>query len=268
MTRFQDISDAAEASRAAELHLRQLCETISLMRRDLLGLAELVQTQSTAPDHWDRFTDLLALTARAMRRKLSFDELTTIHKELTIALDQANALLPTPETKEMSTSDCQNEQHQQSSKKELYEIESRIEKAKQETDGSPETTKNPETVQSDKGRDNVTTTALEPNITLSFVLASCPQFLSFADQPIRHWRDFTQAADRICPMMGIATSVWRTARNAMGAENAAIVLAAMLERFSDIHNPGGYLRCLSVKAANASFTPGPMLMALQHRAAA
>lgn len=48
----------------------------------------------------------------------------------------------------------------------------------------------------------------------------------------------------------------------MGPEVAAVTVAAMLQRFDRIANPGGYLRALSAKAASGGFSPGPMVMAL------
>ena len=53
----------------------------------------------------------------------------------------------------------------------------------------------------------------------------------------------------------------------MGPEQAAVVLAAMLERFDDIRSPGGYLRRLGQKADAGAFSCGPMVMALMRKAA-
>ena len=63
-------------------------------------------------------------------------------------------------------------------------------------------------------------------------------------------------------MMGISPDAWVKAKIAMGPENAAIVLAALLQKIDDIHSPGGYLRALTDKATDGAFSPGPMVMAL------
>lgn len=68
-------------------------------------------------------------------------------------------------------------------------------------------------------------------------------------------------------MMGISPSAWDEARLVMGPEQAAIVLAAMLERFDEIRSPGGYLRTLVAKAEQNQFSSGPMIMALMRKAA-
>jgi replication initiation protein RepC len=54
----------------------------------------------------------------------------------------------------------------------------------------------------------------------------------------------------------------------MGPEQASIVVVAMLERFSNIRSPGGYLRALTSKAAAGEFSCGPMVMALIGRRSA
>lgn len=69
-------------------------------------------------------------------------------------------------------------------------------------------------------------------------------------------------------MMGISPSAWNDAKRDMGAAQASIALAAMLERVTDIRSPGGYLRSLSAKAAVGEFSCGPMIMALMRKDAA
>ena len=107
-----------------------------------------------------------------------------------------------------------------------------------------------------------------PNIPLPLVLEVCREVQSYSDGPIRHWHELVRAADLVRPMMGISPSAWDDARQEMGPEVAAVVLAAMLERFEDIRSPGGYLRSLSAKAAIDAFSCGPMVMALMRREAA
>ncbi|CAN0601097.1 unnamed protein product, partial [Ectocarpus sp. 12 AP-2014] len=107
-----------------------------------------------------------------------------------------------------------------------------------------------------------------PNVPLGLVLAVCEEFRTYVPDHIRHWHEFVRAADTIRPMMGISPSAWNDAVEAMGPEEAAVVLVAMLERFEDIRSPGGYLRHLTVKAAKGEFSCGPMVMALNRREAA
>jgi replication initiation protein RepC len=99
-------------------------------------------------------------------------------------------------------------------------------------------------------------------------MSICREILSYAGSEIRDWHDFVRLADIVGPMMGISPDVWDTARRDMGPEEAAVVVAAMLERFGEIRSPGAYLRTLSRRAADGAFSSAPMVMALSRREAA
>ena len=69
-------------------------------------------------------------------------------------------------------------------------------------------------------------------------------------------------------MMGISPDAWDEAKTALGPEDAAVVISALLQRFESIKSPGGYLRRLTQKATDGVFSTGPMVMALMRKAAA
>ncbi len=48
----------------------------------------------------------------------------------------------------------------------------------------------------------------------------------------------------------------------MGPENAAAVIAGILQRAEAIKSPGGYLRGLTEKSRAGQFSPWPMMLAL------
>jgi replication initiation protein RepC len=79
---------------------------------------------------------------------------------------------------------------------------------------------------------------------------------------IRHWRDLLAAAETVRPMLGISPSAWREACEVMGAQHAAITLAAIYQRADQINNAGGYLRSLTDRARDGKFSTWPMVMAL------
>ena len=106
-----------------------------------------------------------------------------------------------------------------------------------------------------------------PSLPLRLILSACGEIHGYADGAIRHWNDLLRAADTVRPMMGISATVWEDAKATMGAAEAATVVAAMLERFSDIRSPSGYLRHLSAKAVSENFSSAPMVMALARKAA-
>lgn len=264
--RFKEVCDAAEAVRAAEERYKRLRTTVSLMRRDLAGLAEYGRTQRPDLDLWDQFSDLALLTARDLRRKLTMEELQQIEAGLEEALDVARNRLDPIETEDMSINDAHIEQHYQNSNKDLYDFEPRLEKAR----GGAVVTGDPVTDVDGAAPDALPDQpdAKLPNIPLGLVLATCGEFRTYCDTRVRHWHELVRVADQVRPMMGISPSAWEDAKHHMGPEEAAVVVVAMLERFEEIHSPGGYLRSLTSKAALGEFSCGPMVMALMRRDAA
>lgn len=233
LTRFAEIMDTADATRAAEAEYQHNRRTVSLMRRDLAALTDYgLQTQ---PDvrKWDALDDMARLTARALRRTLQPQELEVIKTELEAAITVAKALLDIPATREMSTSDCQNEQHSQRSKKEEYIDE--------KNDGNEQ----------------------DPAVSVTTVLNICKEFKAYIQHDARCWPTLIQAAQTVGPMMGITKEAWLTATKAMGSKEAAFVLLAMLERFDQIKSPAAYLTHLTKKAGQGAFSCKPMLRSLQ-----
>ena len=268
--RFPEVCEAAEAVRAAEERYRRLRSTVSLMRRDLVGLVEY--GRSLRPDRaiWDQASDLAVLTARDLRRKLDFSELKQIEAALSGALDATRGLLEGDYTEDMSTNGVINEQHYQNSNKDSYDFEPHLEKAQGEG-GVPNEPMVAVAVDDSLLADPDHAIRKDnhlPRIPLGLVLTACNEFQTYADPPVRHWHDLVRVADVIRPMMGISPSAWDEAKRYMGPEEAAVVIVAMLERFADIRSPGGYLRTLSAKAALGEFSCGPMIMALMRKDAA
>jgi replication initiation protein RepC len=97
---------------------------------------------------------------------------------------------------------------------------------------------------------------------LSMVLRACPQMADYAPGGrIDHWRELMSAAIVVRSMLGVSPSAYQEACEIMGAENAAVAIACILERAGHITSAGGYLRDLTRKAARGEFGLGPMLMA-------
>lgn len=259
--RHAEICQASEAVREARERYKRLRETVSLMRRDLAGLAAF--GADTRPDLaiWDAFEDLATLVTRDLRRKLVMDELVQIETRLSNALNAARNIIEPSKSQDMSTNESISEQHYQNSNSDSYDLEPSFEKARGEAvTPDPE----PDTIdETDQQRESRL-----PNIPLGMVLAVCKEYLAYTDENIRHWHQLVRVADLLRPMMGISPSAWDEAKRAMGPEEAAVVVVAMLERFADIKSPGGYLRSLSSKAALGEFSCGPMIMALMRREAA
>ena len=252
----EEIARAAEAVREAEERVRRLREVVSLMRRDLAALAEFGDEMQPGLGFWDQLRDKAALTARALRRKLSIEDLAAYRADLEALLDQARNIIDGPETEEMNTNDARSERHHHNSNKESIDLEPALEKSGAAA-GVPDVDTNEPVADVDEQD-----TRHLPKIPLHLVIAACPSLKTFYQGEIRHWHQLFDAACHVRPAMGISASAWEEAQRFMGPEQASIVVAAMLERFADIKSPGGYLRALTAKAAAGEFSCGPMVMAL------
>lgn len=252
----EEIARAAEAVREAEERVRRLREVVSLMRRDLAALAEFGDEIQPGLGFWDQLRDKAALTARALRRKLSIEDLAAYRADLEALLDQARNIIDGPETEEMNTNDAQSERHHHNSNKESIDLEPALEKSGAAA-GVPDVDTNEPVADVDEQD-----TRHLPKIPLHLVIAACPSLKTFYQGEIRHWHQLFDAACHVRPAMGISVSAWEEAQRFMSPEQASIVVAAMLERFADIRSPGGYLRALTTKAAAGEFSCGPMVMAL------
>ena len=230
LTRAEEIgAKAALATEAKERHER-LRRTVSLMRRDLAALAAFGLLHHPDSANWDALDDQAILAARSLRRKLSEAELTLLQAELKTALAMAKAGIDLPETANPSTSDAVNEQHIQKTEKDYV--------AREEIVEEPDT------------------------LPLQMVLSACPEIQRYVPDRIRHWHELVSAAETVGPMMGIAQPAWRRAVDAMGHPHAAVVIAAMLERFEKIRSAGGYLGSLTARYEKGQFSPNSMIAAL------
>lgn len=251
----EEIVRAAEAVRAAEDLVRRLREAVSLMHRDLAALAVFGEGLQPGLGLWDELRDITALTARALRRKLSVDELEQTRRRLECLLDRTRNVIDGPVAAELITSDARIERHFQNSDKDSHVLELVAGTTFTSTavpTAAPKSVQNIENLQTEQ----------VPKIPLHLVVASCPSLKIYYPSEIRHWHQLFDAACHLRPAVGISVSAWAEAQRLMGREQAAIVVAAILERFAEIRSPGGYLRALTAKAASGTFSCGPMIMAL------
>jgi replication initiation protein RepC len=97
---------------------------------------------------------------------------------------------------------------------------------------------------------------------LSLVLRACPDVADYARSGVASWRDLIAAASVARAALGVSSNAFQAAVAAVGDIDAAIAVAAILQRGDAIRSPGGYLRELTRKAEAGQFSIGPMLMAL------
>ncbi|MGB3246602.1 MAG: plasmid replication protein RepC [Sulfitobacter sp.] len=227
------------ATRAAEIRaeqalLEEVRQTVVLMRRDLEAFVAYGRTEAPETLVWDSYCDLARLTARDLRRQLCLTELNDLKERLSHAIEVVEAALIRRETPQMSISAARNEQHCQNS---------------------------------DKEEDYAVLETKNQGPSFHRVLVLCTEIRGYATKEIKDWSDLRRAAEKIVPMMGIDPKTWFTAVNIMGSINATLTIAAMLQRFSAIRNPGAYLTHLTAKAKASDFSVGPMLRALERQSA-
>ena len=111
-----------------------------------------------------------------------------------------------------------------------------------------------------------TGTRAEKALPLAVVRKACPDILMYDKGGVETWRDLVTTAGLVRSMLGISASAWDEARDAMGEQGAAIVVAGILQRAEAIKSPGGYLRGLTEKSRAGEFSAWPMMMALLRKA--
>lgn len=98
---------------------------------------------------------------------------------------------------------------------------------------------------------------------LGLVLQACPDIAAYGPGGgIRSWRDLISAASVVKSMLGVTPSAYHDACTIMGYDNAATVIACILQRATKINSAGGYLRDLTRRTEKGEFAIGPMLMSL------
>ncbi len=238
------IVQAAKQARADQALLAAAREKLSLLKRDALKLA-LYGQENALPGDWEALLAALMGVHKQMRRKLTFEELLDLEAQTIQLLGDIQSLL-TIKTEEMSGNDSETERQYQNSKTNTLESEFCPKKDNDEADGAHQS--NPDRPL--------------PRVPLALILKACPDILPYCEREPKDWRDLMVAAGYVRGMMGISPSAWQEAQELMGPETAAVTVACILQRFSDINSPGGYLRALAGKAALGAFSPGPMVMAL------
>jgi len=241
-----EIYAAAEAARTAAKALRALRGEVTLHLRDVSKIiASAVEEER--PGGWDDLALRLAEMSTRLPRRHSEEGLADLRDALrAFRVEVENAYLASLTDKEMSANDQQNERHIQNSKTDPYfEINGKENEPREGAGALNETSER------------------KIAVSLTKLQRLCPQLKDYAKDGIAGWQDFLRTAELVRSMLGISPDAWRKARATMGPQTAAVVVAVMLERAEDIRSPGGYLRNLTEKSENGTFSIYPMLQALE-----
>lgn len=255
VVRAEEFETLAEGVRAEERALKLVKERITLCRRDIAkmmatGLEEGVPTRRAGqgPADWTEVHSLYRSILDRVPRTATRLELEPIADEISMLADEVLMMLESHvKTQNPSANESHSERHIQNSNSnspiELEPSFTRKQGAKLEDVAS--TPRTP-----------------EGSFPLGMVLDACPDVIDYSKNGISNWRDFLATVSVVRPMLGISPSAWEEAESALGPVQAAVVVAAILQRGSIITSAGGYLRELTRKAEAGEFSLGPMLMAL------
>ncbi|MGO6991567.1 plasmid replication protein RepC [Rhizobium johnstonii] len=268
---------AAQAVADREL-LRVTRERLTLCRRDISKLIAAALEEGVSGD-WEGISAMFrALLARIPRVATAEDLAPLLDEMGLLRAEIVNMLERRIKTKKIDANESQIEHHKQNSNPDsIYELEPSFEtkqgeKAAADNDpnAGPSDERRLKPQKPSGGMSNRAGGAADPgagpglkSFPLGLVLQACPSILDYGPGgSIGNWRDLMSAAVVVRSMLGVSPSAYEEACSGMGPENAATVIACILERGGHINSPGGYLRDLTRRTERGEFAIGPMLMAL------
>ncbi|MGD9480914.1 plasmid replication protein RepC [Shinella sp. G-2] len=284
LARAGEIETLAADVTAERLLSQRLRERVTLLRRDIVKLIETGLEEGFGGD-WMGFEaeyrhEILALPRVATPEILSpiIAALEALHAKIVNCLEQQFILRNTAGNADHT------ERHKQNSKPDSTSDSEPRFREKQDGDGDfqSEPSAVEETVSTKREGAAERTADVAPSATsrhrntppgagsephkpypLPLVLQACPEIIPFGPGgTISSWRDLMTAAVVVRSMLAVSPSAYENACTVLGPENAATVIACILERSGHINSAGGYLRDLTNKAERGEFSIGPMLMAL------
>jgi replication initiation protein RepC len=252
---FERLAEAARAERREYLVVR---EGITLVRRDIAKMIA-VGTEEGVPGDWRGFQEAYLALARRIPRTATKAELEPLLDDLGRLAEQIRKVLETHvDSKNKSANESHSERHIQNSNTKLYESEP----APQQSRGAAEPKSDALSVRHGPAQNLGRDPPSQRRFPLGMVLEACPDIVDYARQGISSWRDFVETAGLVRSVLGISPSAWEEASAVLGDEDAAVVVAAILQRGEAIKSPGGYLRNLTERARAGQFSTGPVLMSL------
>ncbi|PDS55925.1 replication initiation protein RepC [Rhizobium anhuiense] len=268
---------AAQAVADREL-LRVTRERLTVCRRDISKLIATAIEEEVSGD-WEGISAMFRTLLARIPRVATAEALAPLLDEMGLLRDEIiNALERRIKTQKIDANESQIERHKQNSNSDsTYELEPSFETKQGEravADNEPNAEApderrlkqpKPSGGMGNKAKDTADPGAGHSlkSFPLGLVLQACPQILDYGPGgTIGNWRDLMSAAVIVRAMLGVSPSAYEEACSGMGPENAATVIACILERGGHINSPGGYLRDLTRRTERGEFAIGPMLMAL------
>lgn len=241
---------ALMAQRVAEeaRRFKVVKERTTIARRDVRKLITAA-VEDGAPGDWTTMETIYIGAVARLRTAKSIEALESILDELELLREGVLSVLESNVfSQKTATNDNEIRQHIQNSNTEsINEFEPSSEKEQGEKP----------MLKSDRPAEPL------KSFPIGLVMRACPEIAAYAPEgQVQSWRDLMSAAVVVRSTLGVSASAYQDACEAMGAENAAVAMAAILERAGHINSAGGYLRDLTSRTRRGEFSLGPMIMAL------
>jgi len=270
LARAQEIEALAAQAIADRERLRATRERLTICRRDVAKLINMAAEEGAAGD-WEMIAAMFREIVARIPRAAGIEHLSSALDEMSLLREEIiNRLETQTKTSKIDANESQIERHIQNSNPEsisVFEPASEMKQGANSVDRAA-------TLDGDEKNSGVEARGRKPNrptgvsgdlksFPLGMVLQACPQIADYGPGGrIEKWRDLMSAAVVVRSMLGVSPSAYQDACLAMGPENAATVMACILERGGHINSAGGYLRDLTRRTEAGEFSMGPMLMAL------
>ncbi len=248
LVRAREIEAQAAQVLADKLEWKRLRERLSLCRRDIAKLIEIALEEEIAGE-WIEMQQHFNRLSASLPRRPSAAEIRSLLTDLEAFRELiVKTLESKTKAKKTDANDSQNGRHiHNSNPHPTFVFEPSFEtKQGAKPEEEPRPWREP-----------------PKSFPLAMVLQACPEIVAYGPGGgIGSWRDLMTAAVVVRSTLGVSPSAYQQACDVMGPENAATVIACILERGGHINSAGGYLRDLTRRAERGEFSLGPMLMAL------
>ncbi|MBG0808165.1 replication initiation protein RepC [Methylosinus sp. H3A] len=267
VARSSEIENLAEEVRAENRAIALLREKITLTRRDIVKMIETGLGEGVSGDWDDAHQQYATLSAR-YGRGLSCADLEALARELaTLAAEIHKALEKHIKAQNMNGNESQTERHIQNQTTNSFDLEPSLQEGRTDPpQPNLEQSRGPIVRAPEVSSERSQTVDSKPALRaypLGMVLEACPDIVDYGrGGEISSWRDLAAAAATVRSALGVSPDAWSQALDVLGEHDAAIVIAAILQRGEEIKSAGGYLRVLTEKARAGEFSLGPVLMAL------
>jgi replication initiation protein RepC len=248
LARSGELAQLAQQVAEENRRLKLIKERITITRRDIRKLISAAVDED-APGNWEMAEGYYVTAMERLRSAKTLQALAECLDDLLLIRSEVINMLENQIIPEKSvTNDNDIRHHKQNSNTESI-IESE-QGSRKELAGS--------------ARAHIGSSTISPrSFPLEMVLRACPEIVMYAQAgAVAGWRDLMTAGVVARSALGISPAVYQDACETVGGENAAVLVACILERAEHINSAGAYLRDLIEKARRGEFSLGPMLMAL------